>query len=114
MFGDDVEKLEIAPGEVETLLGDLPADMELVDVREGWELTRGILPGAVHIPLSRFQEYFDHWQPGKRYIIYCEHGVRSLDVAIWLAHNKSIAALSMKGGFSVWKGETTEPAVDGE
>lgn len=104
MLDDNVMKLEISPAEVEQLLQRPSETITLVDVREEWELTRGILPGALHVPLSRFGEFVDAWQPAIKYVIYCEHGVRSLDAAAWLAGNKGISAVSMQGGFSVWSG----------
>ncbi len=109
MHNENDDNWEISPDAVESLIaGDL-SDLEVVDVREDWELTRGVLPNAVHLPLSKFQDHVAHWQPGRRYVIYCEHGVRSMDVVLWLAQNKSIAAKSMHGGFSVWKGPVAAP-----
>lgn len=104
MFEDRAAKaLEISPWQVAELLAAGADDILLVDVREEWELARGVLPGAVHRPLSRFAE-FDEWPEARRIVIYCEHGVRSLDVAVWLRRAKNIVAESMHGGFAEWKG----------
>lgn len=102
----DLSDLEVEQPEVEQLLsGGAGAEpVMLVDVREKWELTRGVLPGAVHRPMSAFGSIDFDWPDDRRVIIYCEHGVRSLDVAAWLRQRKGVAARSMRGGFAVWSG----------
>ena len=105
----ELEDLEVGPEEVEPLLGVETDDIEIVDVREEWELVRGVLPGAVHVPLSRFADYVSSFSPVRRYVIYCEHGVRSLHVAEWLQTNLRVRAKSMRGGFAEWQGPVVEP-----
>lgn len=102
----DLSGLEIEQAEVERLLpGEAGAEpVMLVDVREQWELVRGVLPGAVHRPMSALGSRDFEWPGDRRVVIYCEHGVRSLDVAVWLRQEKGIAARSMRGGFAVWRG----------
>jgi rhodanese-related sulfurtransferase len=104
-----VDDLEITQTEVEAILAGA-GNAELVDVREDWELARGVLPGARLMPLSHFQDFVPEFVPGREYIIYCEHGIRSLDVAAWLVDNKGISARSMQGGFSVWRGKVVNVA----
>ena len=78
MFDEtDTDSLEISPHDVWQLISDGTSELVLVDVREDYELTRGMLPGAIHRPLSRFGQYQQDWRTDVRYIIYCEHGVRS-------------------------------------
>lgn len=112
MHNDNKDTWEIAPHEVEALLKEQDPQTEIVDVREDYELKRGILPNAVHVPLSKFEENMDRWQPDRRYVIYCEHGIRSMDVVYWLAAKKQIRAKSMRGGFSVWDGPVSKPGGD--
>lgn len=102
----DFQNLEVSIQQVQQQLaapvGDPPF---LVDVREGWELSRGVLPGAHHRPLSTFIADNHSWPAGSRpVIIYCEHGVRSLDAALWLRQHKAVSAVSMQGGFAEWNG----------
>jgi rhodanese-related sulfurtransferase len=98
------DELEISPAAVAELIATDPSSITLVDVREEWELTRGVLPGAVHRPLSRFADYVDAWPREGECVIYCEHGVRSLDATLWLLQNKGIRTRSMRGGFADWSG----------
>lgn len=103
----DNNDLEVTQQEGQQLVEQAPAEgTVIVDVREGWELTRGILPGAWHCPLSRFDELAGQFEAGRHYLVYCEHGIRSLDVAAWLQHEHRIKAKSLRGGFSEWTGPT--------
>lgn len=109
MFDDNSPgNLEISPEDVGALLDAGASDLILVDVREEFELQRGVLPGAVHRPLSRFAEFVDQWPSDRRLIIYCEHGVRSLDAAVWLLRTKNIQSRSMRGGFAEWHGPVSK------
>ncbi len=108
----DLSDFEIAPETVEKLLVKDDPALELVDVREDWELLRGMLPNAVHIPLSLFAQHQDHWAANMKYVVYCEHGIRSLDVVVWLAEKKGIKAKSLQGGFSAWHGSIDKPPPD--
>jgi len=99
---DNIDQLEVSQEEVVQALDKAPVETCIIDVRETWELARGVLPGAVHMPLSRFEDFLSAFKPDHHYIIYCEHGVRSLDVAVWLQSNKGIDAKSMRGGFAEW------------
>ncbi len=104
MESKDLDELEIGPEEVEPLIGNENHNTDIVDVREESELAGGILPGAIHVPMSRFQEHIPSFTSDRRYVIYCAHGVRSLHVAEWLCANKGVSAKSMRGGFADWNG----------
>ena len=99
-------EIEINPEDTHSLIQDSPEDLLVVDVRETWELDRGILPGAVSLPLSRFEEATEVLPKHKHLIFYCEHGIRSLDAALWTrrfpGYEKS---QSMRKGFSCWQGK---------
>ena len=103
--------LEISREELQIKLRNLAADEQLIDVRESWELQRGILPGAMHCPLSRWKDFVDSFDPGKLYIIYCEHGVRSLDAALWMKQ-MGLQGISLSGGFAEWNGQIVPPESD--
>lgn len=96
---------EIAAAALEALLAQEPRNFTLVDVRESHELDRGILPGAVHIPMSQFQGRVGELDRRTPVIAYCEHGVRSFHVAAFLTSHGYIAK-SLQGGFAVWHGPT--------
>lgn len=55
----------------------------LLDVREREELSDGMIPGAVHVPLSNFTESIERLNLQKQdiVIVYCASGVRSATAA---------------------------------
>lgn len=76
---------------------------DLIDVREQFEFSRGLLPGAKKFPMSGIMVTVKRLAKDRPLIIYCEHGVRSLDVTYWL-REQGYRAWSMTGGFSEWTG----------
>ena len=86
-------------------LGGAGRDYALIDIRETHELGRGMIPGAVHLPMSAIAERVGDLDAGRETVVYCEHGVRSLDVAMWLG-TKGHTAVSLAGGFAAWPGPT--------
>ncbi|MGI8907156.1 MAG: rhodanese-like domain-containing protein [Candidatus Sumerlaeaceae bacterium] len=77
--------------------------ISLLDVRETFELSRGVLPQAVCIPMSELLERVAEIPADRPVVCYCEHGVRSYDVAIWL-QQQGYSARSLAGGFAEWLG----------
>lgn len=78
-------------------------DFDLIDVRETFEFSRGLLPGARKMPMSTILISAKELNKEKPLIVYCEHGIRSLDVTAWL-REQGYRAWSMAGGFSEWTG----------
>ena len=80
----------------------------LLDVREDYELARGILPGAIHIPMSQLETRVSELSQDAAYVVYCEHGVRSLHVTAWMIH-LGYKVQSLAGGFAEWRGPVQLP-----
>lgn len=78
----------------------------LVDVRERdeWEEVR--IPGAVHAPLSRFDEFAGSLagERGREIVVYCRSGARSARAASWLAGMGHPGVFDMDGGLLGWSG----------
>jgi rhodanese-related sulfurtransferase len=106
MQGD--EQIEISAQELTPLLTDAHRPFTLVDCRERFELGRGILPGAVVMPMSEMQSRIAELDRDRPVIVYCEHGVRSMNVAAYLT-SLGMRARSLAGGFADWTGPR-EPA----
>lgn len=84
----------------ELLRGDDPP--LLLDCREGFELSLCVLPNAVHIPLMEIPERAASELPaGRTVLVYCHHGVRSINGAI-LLERLGFEAMSMRGGIDAW------------
>ena len=94
--------LEITPQEVKQLREE-GKSFTLLDVREPWEQQTARIDGAKMIPVgdvpSRAHQELD---PDERIVVYCHHGVRSLNVASWLRQQGFEQAQSMRGGIDLW------------
>jgi rhodanese-related sulfurtransferase len=75
----------------------------LLDVREPWEFVRRRVPGANLVPMGQLVGRFDELPAGKRILVICEHGNRSLAVADYLCR-RGLDAVSITGGTAAWAG----------
>jgi len=92
--------------DVETLRDALAAGEELllVDCREGWEWEIGHLVGAVLVPLGESAARAGDVMSlaaGRRVVVYCHHGVRSLRAAA-IYRRAGVDAVSLRGGTEAW------------
>ena len=75
----------------------------LVDVREPWEYETARIEGATLIPMgdvpNRAHQELD---PEDHIVVYCHHGVRSMNVTAWLRQQGFEKAQSMAGGIDAW------------
>jgi rhodanese-related sulfurtransferase len=93
---------EITPEEVKAKL-DQQQPLTLLDVRESWEFQAAAFPGAKLMPMgdvpSRAHQELD---PEDEIIVVCHHGVRSMNVTVWLRQQGFEKAKSMRGGIDAW------------
>lgn len=97
------DPLEIGIPDLKLRLDRAGRDFVLLDIREPHELGRGVLPGAVLLPMSQIVMRHRELDPGTEIICYCEHGIRSYNVAAWL-QDQGYRARSLAGGFAEWNG----------
>jgi rhodanese-related sulfurtransferase len=104
--------LEVAPREVRRRL-EAGEKLALIDVREPGEFHRARIDGAELIPmrtvpaeLSRLDAQAD----ATELIVFCHHGIRSLNVVHWLREQGVGACRSMAGGIDRWSLEI-DPSV---
>jgi rhodanese-related sulfurtransferase len=83
----------------------------LLDVREPWEFETARIEGAKLVPMgdipSRAHQELD---PDDHIVVYCHHGVRSMNVTAWLRQQGFEKAQSMAGGIDAWS-RTIDPKV---
>jgi rhodanese-related sulfurtransferase len=93
---------EITPEEAKAA-ADANSPFTLLDVRELWEYQTARIEGATLIPMgdipSRAHQELD---PEAHIIVYCHHGVRSMNVTVWLRQQGFEKAQSMAGGIDAW------------
>jgi rhodanese-related sulfurtransferase len=77
-------------------------EVQLVDVREGYEWEAGRIAGARHIELERLASQAETLQRDRPLVFYCRLGVRSGMAASAFRH-AGFDAYSMDGGISAWE-----------
>jgi hydroxyacylglutathione hydrolase len=96
----DAEDLEIAvPTFVRARQGE---PLQVVDVREPEELTAGIVPGALTIPLGELPARLGELDPGRTTVVICRSGYRSLLAAEFLRDQGFARPRSLAGGMLAW------------
>ncbi len=95
------ELSEIAPAELKYRLerGECPL---IVDVREPWEVAAASLAGAINIPMGEIPSRLAELDPDRETIVLCHHGIRSAQVAMYLARNGFEHVINLRGGIDAW------------
>ena len=101
---DLLSNIEIAPREVKELLAR-DDKVLFVDVREQWEHDASHIEGSLLIPLGDIPANLVRLQNADEVVLFCHHGVRSLDAAAWLRSRGVEGARSMAGGIERWSSE---------
>jgi rhodanese-related sulfurtransferase len=99
-----MSELEISPSELKKRL-DAGEKLVLIDVREPWEYEICRIEGAKLIPMNTVPANLQSLDVEEPVICYCHHGMRSLDVAVWLQKQGVESARSLAGGIDKWSAE---------
>ena len=99
-----MNELEITPAELKKRL-DAGEKLLLIDVREPWEYEICRIEGAKLIPMNTIPANLQSLDVEEAVICYCHHGMRSLDVAVWLQRQGVESAKSLAGGIDKWSAE---------
>lgn len=93
---------EISAEEVKQKMAGAEA-FTLLDVRELWEFQTAHIAGSKLMPMgevpSRAHQELD---PEDHIVVLCHHGVRSMNVTVWLRQQGFEKAQSMRGGIDAW------------
>ncbi len=81
------------------------ADLQLVDVREPFELELCRLEGAAHIPLAELPRRLNELDPRREIVTICHHGHRSLRAREILKGAGFSRVRSLRGGLDAWARE---------
>jgi rhodanese-related sulfurtransferase len=106
---DDAAIPEATPAEIQQRL-QAGEDLLLVDVREPGEVGIAALPDALVCPMSRAAEWIDRLPKEQPLIIFCHHGIRSMQVAMALAQRGHRNVTNMSGGIDLWSTQV-DPGV---
>ncbi|MGD0737391.1 MAG: rhodanese-like domain-containing protein [Terracidiphilus sp.] len=98
---------EISPLEASALLSEGTA--RLIDVREPWEFMTAHIEKSVLMPVgevaARAHQELD---PDERVLVMCHHGIRSMNVTVWLRNQGFEHAQSVRGGIDAWSAEVDQ------
>lgn len=94
---------EMSTDEVAKLLGT-SEEIEIIDVREAFEVQLGTLANVKHIPLGQITQRMNELSKDKKYIIICRSGSRS-GVATNFLNAQGYNAYNMVGGLLDWQGD---------
>src|SRR5574341_915512 len=74
----------------------------LLDVRENWEVARGMINGASHIPMNSVPDRLGELPRDREIVVYCAAGVRSYVVAEYLLAQGFEDVMNLDGGIEAW------------
>ena len=93
------ENIEVDPGRAKELIaGD---EVQLIDVRETYEVEAGRIAGSRHIELERLASQADSIDREKPVLFYCRLGARS-GMAANAFRRAGFKAYSLTGGLQDW------------
>jgi rhodanese-related sulfurtransferase len=104
--------IESSPQDIQRRI-DAGEPLVLIDVREPEEFAITRIEGATLIPMREIPASLQQLEAkagDATLIVFCHHGVRSLNVAHWLREQGVPACQSMAGGIDAWSA-LVDPAV---
>ena len=86
-------------------------DIQLIDVREDYEVAIARIPNAIHIPMNQILNRMDEIDPERETVVHCKGGGRSARVIDALQRSGFKGKLAnLKGGILGWSNEV-DPTV---
>lgn len=78
-------------------------DIVIADVRDQDSYEEEHITNAIHLSMSKLQDYCDNAEKTKPILVYCYHGISSQSVAQHLVDQGFAEVYSLIGGFETWK-----------
>ena len=86
---------EITPEELKNKI----SEVQLIDIREPYEVEDGNIEGSINIPMGDFLENLDQLNKSKQIVIYCNTARRSKPVVYMTYKLHNIILYNLKGGY---------------
>lgn len=83
---------------------DAGEDVNIIDIREDFEVAMGTIPQAVHIPMQEVPARLDEFDPETPYILICRSGNRTYHLGQYMAA-RGYTVINMLGGIIDWRGD---------
>ena len=77
-------------------------DCVLLDVREDGEVAYANIDGHTHIAMNLIPLRHNELPDDKPIVVYCHHGMRSMQVALFLEHAGFSDIYNLSGGIEAW------------
>ena len=74
----------------------------MLDVRESEEVEIACIPKCRHIPMGDIPGRLHELNPDANIVVYCHHGIRSMQVANFLVQHDFEQVLNLAGGIEAW------------
>jgi adenylyltransferase/sulfurtransferase len=86
-------------------------DIQIVDVREDYELAVAKMPGTIHIPLGQIINRMSEIDPARETVVHCKMGGRSAKaIAVLKQAGFSGNLINLIGGITAWSNDV-DPTV---
>jgi len=95
---------DVTPTEFACLLAD-DSSWQVLDVREPWEFEVSALETAILMPMGDVAERISEIDASRPTAVLCRSGVRSRQVAVFLAENGFKKLINIAGGINAWAHE---------
>lgn len=82
----------------------------LLDVRETWEFELCRIEGSISMPMQQVPARHGDMAPGVETVVICHHGVRSMQVGLFLEHQGFARVINLTGGVAAWARDV-DPAM---
>ena len=77
-------------------------DLRLLDVREPEEVAIAPFPDALHLPMNEIPSQIQGLDAAAEWVVLCHHGIRSAQVAMYLARMGFERVANLTGGIDRW------------
>jgi len=101
--------VDISPKALKARL-DAGEDIDIIDIREGWEVAHGMLAEARHIPMNDIPDSLEDIPKDKPVVLMCHTGGRSETVAEWMSTEGYDNILNLVGGIEAWSADV-DPSI---
>ncbi len=95
---------DVTPTEFVRLLAD-DSSWQVLDVREPWEFAVSALENAILMPMGDVADRVTELDNSRPTAVLCRSGVRSRQVAEFLAENGFEKLINIAGGINAWSNE---------
>lgn len=84
---------------------------QLIDVRTEGEFQLGHIPGALNVPIDRFEAQASSWDRNALYVVYCATGARSTSAVEIMRRLGFTNVRHFAAGLQAWPGELQQGAA---